>query len=274
MAALFSTLATTAEQWTRPDPDHGTLSNTLGHAAGSNRAVTAAGLVSSAVHSPIVVAFQLTVDPTNIYIGYNPTVFPADLHNATPFDGLVHVMVGDNVETAMGMVLEASTFARANNFGYYRRDYITGPNGYTNAAGAVREFQYEAAGAAAADTDEYQCRRFVILPASIRDLALTNAVDGAFSLEAFNAQLLEPEIASAVAARIDAVAEVTQFWRACHHHPAGDNTQRAVGTARLTGARPADLISRDPIGSPPRHPMTAPACGATPGEARCRTSSP
>ena len=174
MAALFSTLTTTVEQWTRPDPDHRTLSNTLGHAAGSNRAAASAGLVNSAVHSPIVIAFQLTADPTNIYIGYNPTVFPGDLHNATPFDGLVHVMVGDDVETAMGMVLEAATFGRANNHGYFRRDYILGANGCANAAGAVREFQFQAAGAAIADTDECQCRRFVVLPGSIRNLALTN----------------------------------------------------------------------------------------------------
>ena len=239
MAALFSTLTTTAEQWTRPNPDCGTLSNTLGHAAGSNRAAASAGLVNSAVHSPIVVAFQLTADPANIYIGYNPTVFPGDLHNATPFDGLVHVMVGDDVETAMGMVLEAATFGRANNYGYFRRDYILGANGYAHAAGAVREFQYQAAGAAVADTDEYQCRRFVVLPESIRDLALTNASDGAFTLEAFNQQLLEPEIASLDADRVNAVAEVEQFWRSCHHHPAADDTLRVVGTARITGARPS-----------------------------------
>ena len=116
MAALFSTLATTAEQWTRPDPDCGTLSNALGHTSGNNRAVTAAALVNSAAHSPIVLAFQLSADRDNIYIGYNPTLFPADPHNATPLDNHVHVMIGDDIETAMGMVLEANTFGRANNF--------------------------------------------------------------------------------------------------------------------------------------------------------------
>ena len=85
MAALFSTLATTAGQWSRPDPDYGTLTGTLGHAAASNRTVAAAALVNSAAHSPIVVAFQLTADREKIYVGYNPTLFPADLHNPTPF---------------------------------------------------------------------------------------------------------------------------------------------------------------------------------------------
>ena len=76
MAALFSTLATTAGQWSRPDPDYGTLTGTLGHAAASNRAVAAAALVNTAAHSPVVVAFQLTADREKICVGYNPALFP------------------------------------------------------------------------------------------------------------------------------------------------------------------------------------------------------
>ena len=110
MASLFSTLATTAGAWTRANPNYPTIAGAMGHTAVHNRSTAGTSLAGVAVHTPTVIAFQLSSDPHRIYIGYHPTHFPGDIHNATPFDNLVMVLVGDNIDTAMGLVLEAGTF--------------------------------------------------------------------------------------------------------------------------------------------------------------------
>ena len=237
MAALFSTLATTAEHWTRHIPNHASLTAVLGNASASTRTEAASSLVSNAAHSPTVVAFQLTTDPTNIYIGYHPTAFPADLHNATAYDNGVLLMVGDDIEHAMGMVLQADAFGRTVASRFFNRNYINGANGYA-AVPPVRAFELQAAGTA--ETDEYQCRRFAILPATVAAKCCSDSTDGVFTLDGFNRLILEPEIASADADRVAAIDGAVAFWRACHHHAAGHPDRWAVGSARIASATIAD----------------------------------
>ena len=152
MASLFSTLATTAGAWARSNPDHGTITAAVGHGAGANRAAAIQAVTASTLHSPIVVAFQISTDPHLIYLGYHPQLFVSDIHNVTPYDNNVMVMVGDNLDTSMGLVLPADTFARTNMFGFRNQAYITGAAGYATAGGAVRDHERQAGGAGVAVT--------------------------------------------------------------------------------------------------------------------------
>ena len=147
MASLFSTLATTAGQWNHPSPNCATLDTTIGHGAATIRTNAAAALAISAAHSPPQWPFSSppivsgsTLDTTL------STSFPANLHNATPCDNLVHLMVGDDLNTAVGMALDADTFGRTANLAFFAQDYILGDNGYTHAGAAVTNFAINAAG--------------------------------------------------------------------------------------------------------------------------------
>ena len=104
MASLFSTLVGEDDKWNQPDPDYTAIDAVLGHAAATNRADAALALVNTAVHTPTVFLFQLTAEPTNIYVGHSPTFFSADLTNATPFDNNVMALIGDDIAHAVGSV--------------------------------------------------------------------------------------------------------------------------------------------------------------------------
>ena len=238
MASLFSSLATTAGAWNRPVSNYATIAGSVGHGSASNRDAAMTALSGVTVHSPTVLAFQLNSDPHRIYIGYHPTIFVADIHNPTPFDNHILVLVGDDLDTAMGLVLNSTTFGRAANHGYYNRAYLKGADGYGRAAGANYDHERQAAGTP--DTDAYQCRRFVVLPPNVAPLALTEASeDGYMSLQGFENLILTPEIDSGDAARVATIGEVVQFWRGCHHHAPGHADQRTIGTTHVAGTTPA-----------------------------------
>ena len=154
MASLFSSLTVEAAKWHRHRPLYTDIDTAIGHGSGATRADVARALVNTTSHTPTVIVFQLSDDPTNLYIGHNPTFYNADIGSATNYDNHVMVLVGDNIPTAVGWVLEDNAFGRSANLGFYNRAYITGANGY---ASAPPEYQFDrhAAGAGTPDTDEY-----------------------------------------------------------------------------------------------------------------------
>ena len=69
MANLFSDIVHNDAHWGNPDPDYPTLLATVGGGAATNRALTKAALLSTAVNSPVGLAFVLSVEPDYIYVG-------------------------------------------------------------------------------------------------------------------------------------------------------------------------------------------------------------
>ena len=102
MASLFSSLAVEAAKWHRHRPPYADIDNAIGHGVGATRADAARALVNTTSHTPTVIVFQLSNDPTNLYVGHNPTFYNADIGSATNYDNHVMVLVGDNIPTAVG----------------------------------------------------------------------------------------------------------------------------------------------------------------------------
>ena len=101
MPNLFSDIVGNAALWTRPDPPHADDLTAYGSAAGATNLVVKAGLAGLATTSPTVVAFMMAGDKDNIYLGYQPTLYPTDVSNATAFDKRVVLLVGNNLDSAV-----------------------------------------------------------------------------------------------------------------------------------------------------------------------------
>ena len=102
-----------AANWSNPTPDHTTLLTSVGGGTGPNQSAVVASLTGIAAHSPTVLCFMLNGDPDHIHVGYNPTLFPEDPTNTTPYDGKVMVLVGDDFTSATPIVLPATAFSNS-----------------------------------------------------------------------------------------------------------------------------------------------------------------
>ena len=69
-------------------------------------------LINLAQRSPIVVAFVVKGDEDHVHVGHSPTMYPANLTSVSPFDNLVVVLLGNDVNSSTPLALLASSFAR------------------------------------------------------------------------------------------------------------------------------------------------------------------
>ena len=162
MPSLYSDIIDNDALWTQPNLDHAAALAVVGIAATTNADDTRLALTDINVRTPTVLAFTLDNEPESIYCGYNPTLYPADLGNATPFDNKMMVFVGDNLNTAIPVVLENVSTRRSNAAAAYNIAYITGPNGHGANPDPVLRFNHAAVGAA--ETDELRARPLFLLP--------------------------------------------------------------------------------------------------------------
>ena len=86
MPSLYSDIINNDALWTQPNLDHAAALAVVGIASTTNADDTRLALTNLSVRTPTVLAFTLDNEPESIYCGYNPTLYPADLGNATPFD--------------------------------------------------------------------------------------------------------------------------------------------------------------------------------------------
>ena len=130
MADLFSNLVRDDRLWGNPNADYDALLGVVGGAAASDRAVTKAAIINSAVNTPTGCAFMLDGDLEHIYVGHSPTGYPSDPTDATPFDGLATFLVGDDIRNVTAVVLPNEAFQRTGDTNVYEMDYITGIQGF------------------------------------------------------------------------------------------------------------------------------------------------
>ena len=64
-----------------------------------------------AQHSPVVVAFVVKGDEDHVHVGHSPTMCPADPTSVSPFDNLVIVLLGNDVDSSTPLALPASAIA-------------------------------------------------------------------------------------------------------------------------------------------------------------------
>ena len=104
-APLASTLFADAAKWVAAAPDYGALLGQFGGAAATDAPTTRRGYADLASCSPMLVCFTYGDDPEHITVAHSPSHYPADPTTASVLDDLLVVLVGDNLNTAVPMVL-------------------------------------------------------------------------------------------------------------------------------------------------------------------------
>ena len=69
-------------------------------------------LINLSQRSPVTVAFVVKGDEDHVHVGHSPSMYPADPTSVSPFDNLVVVLLGNDINSATPLVLPASSFAR------------------------------------------------------------------------------------------------------------------------------------------------------------------
>ena len=166
--SLFSTLASNAALWPSHDPPYADIMAALGSGTASRNEVMS-GVVGLATRTPIVLAFVIHGDEDHVYVGHSPMTFPNDPVSTTPFDGRVVVLVGDDVGSAVPMVLAPEHFGRSDERLTLTHDTILGPTGH-GAAPPVYQSGPHAGGTA--NTNNLRAHRVLVLPPQMLAIAL------------------------------------------------------------------------------------------------------
>lgn len=243
MAAAVPTTASQlygdATLWPNPTFDYAAVLATYGAAAtGLTSASIAAGYVNLAQTSPIAFAFQLHDETSQVYVGYNPTFYPAVPGSVTPYDTSLILLVGNDLETATPVALPTAAFGRVAGVNAFTTAYMTGANGHTHATAAVVRFPHQAA--ATGDTEVRNVRGLVPIPPALTPQLLQTAPEGIFSLTGFW-NILMAEAGSGDAARVAAVEAMTHWWQvACMGSAAGVDVS-PVEVTPVSSASPTQL---------------------------------
>ena len=193
------------------------------------------GLVGLATRTPITVAFVIQGDEDHVYVGHSPSIFPTDPLSTTPFDGRVVLLVGDDIAAAVPMVLPAEHFGRTDERAVFTHDTIIGPAGHGAVPTVLRSGPHAAG---AANTSNLRARRAMVLPPSMSVTALTTQPLGRYTLPGFYDTFLRPEIDSGVAARVNAITPLRDWWRCASTNLAGGHSM--VREAPITSPLPGN----------------------------------
>ena len=207
----FSDVASQARFWGTHQPDHATLLGLMGGAATHNQDACKASILGTGTHSPIVMALSLDSDPAHVYMCHSPTIVAPDPMQATPYDNKVLALIGNNLQTAIPVVLPDNAFARCANTRTIRIPaMLQDPGGFTATPPVVR---FGPHASTVADTDELRARRFFIMPSDQVDLALTSKPDGRYTNQSFHHLFLAPGLASGDPAITAALEPEVEWFR-------------------------------------------------------------
>ena len=224
----------TPGNWGRPNPNYTTLLNTVGAGSASGHDEVTAALLNTATRSPVLLAFIIHDDEDVVHIGHTLNRFPADLENATAYDNHACVLVGNDLASAVPVVLPAEAFQRTADRRCLTSDAIVGVNGHTAPAGPVLHSGPHAPGTA--DTSSIRVRRAMLLPPSASADILTGAPNGAYSLVGFWSNLIHPGL-NDPDANVQALwGPVRDWFRAASTHDANGHSLNAI--TPVTSASP------------------------------------
>ena len=100
-----------------------------------------------------MLAFVLTGDVDHIHVGYAPSLFPADLAMATPFDDKVVILVGDDLNLAVTITMPDAAFCRTADVLCQDLATILGATGHGAAPPVYMRGPH---GGAVSNTDEFR----------------------------------------------------------------------------------------------------------------------
>jgi hypothetical protein len=226
----FSQLLNDASKWLDPNPDYGTLLQTIGNdRTGVTSATVRTAILNIAQRSPVALAFVLDSDPDFIYVGHTPRVYPQDLTGTTPMDNLVVVHVGDDPDSCLAVVLPNNAFARTTHTHIMDVPTIVGAAGHGAAPPVLRTGPH--AGTTAGVSRQAVQRCFLIPCAAAGD-ALSIHPDGRFTMASFYTEFVDGKYD-------DADATVAAIWEPLSLFFRGASTiATAGGTDNLMAVTP------------------------------------
>ena len=179
----------------------------MGGAAASDRVATKAAIVNSAVNTPTGCAFMLDGDLEHVYVGHSPTGYPSDPTAATPFDGLITFLVGNDIRNVTAVVLPNDSFQRTGDTNAYEMAYLTriqwfgaGPPVLRHAIAPVGTLRAAA----------LRSRPIMLLPRSVLMTCLTDVPDGRYTMLAFYNSIIQPLLSSGVAAKVTLITPLAE----------------------------------------------------------------
>ena len=210
--STFSAICANPDFWDTPNPAHASVLNVLGSAAATTAPEAKAALVAFSTHSPCVMALSVADDLDNVYFVHSPTLFAPDPTRPCPaLDGLVVTLSGDDLRTAVPMVLPNAAFGRSANTSALQRAEMVGAAGYADPTGPVIRFGPHAGGAP--HTDVLRARSFFVMPAAQVAAALTTCPEGIMGNVAFYQTFLLGDLESGDADRVRNAQPLLEWFR-------------------------------------------------------------
>ena len=217
----FSDVVANHAFWDRPEPDHDTLLAAVGSTSQATRNVCKASLLSFAAHSPIVLAFSLSTDPNYVYVGHSPTLMAPDPMETTPYDNATVVFIGDNLATALPVVLPDTVYTNLQGTRARRFPHMLGGQGFAAATPVVR---FDIPDPSETEADELRARGIFVLPHDQNIDALTTNSNGRYTNAEFYQAFIDPGLNGDPAA-IAAVTPLAHWFRL---HCTNDNNGDGV----------------------------------------------
>ena len=84
--------------------------NALGGPSAIDARAAKTAIIHLAHRSPVALAFQLHGDEDHIYVGLSPSVYPADPLDATVFDNMAVVLLGNDFDATTPICLPAEAW--------------------------------------------------------------------------------------------------------------------------------------------------------------------
>ena len=166
------------DHWENHDPNYVTLLNSIGAGSAATHSQVAATVLGLAARSPTVLLFQIEGDEDFIHIGHNPTRFPKDpLDAANPFNNKVVVLVGNDLASAVPVVLPDEAFQRATQARCRNADVIAGNTMHTAAPPVLRDGPHAPT---VGDASDIRVRRAMVVPPGTAHSFVSNVPNGRF----------------------------------------------------------------------------------------------
>ena len=209
VAPHYANLFGNADLWDEPNPDYAAA---VGAYEGAGDFHAALSIVSNLPQrSPVCFAMKLSTEGTSIVVGHSLTRFPAVPGTVNAVDEKAIVLIGNVDATVIGITLPDDAWRRT---GVHRCEAPVDILA-TVAGGTLQPI------AAAADGDELNHRRVMLIPPALNNAVLTSQASGVYGPADFFNRFIQPELASGEADRIATIRPLAEWWRLACTEDAG-----------------------------------------------------
>ena len=227
------------DHWENHDPDYVTLLNSIGAGSAATHSQVAATVLGLAARSPTVLLFQIEGDEDFIHIGHNPTRFPEDpLDAANPFNNKVVVLVGNDLASAVPVVLPDEAFQRTTQACCRNADVIAGNTMHTAAPPVLRDGPHAPT---VGDASDIRVRRAMVVPPGTALSFVSNVPNGRIGVAGMWTTFIQVGLGNPDPAVVARYEPIRDWWRSACTNATGDLALNRI--TPVTTAAPATTMS-------------------------------